>query len=778
MLFLTAMLQVTNQMATNDRQWMYNSRTRLAPEFVRGVQEFALAALSKPEVVTIDARGRNCIPCPCKKCQNLYRRDVETMKIHLYKSGFSALYEVWYKHGEVERHADINPPSPPPPNQMGDMVRAAAGGNFDWEDDQPTGVAKIFFDMLAASETPLWEENLTGPLKCENHTILSAVTQALALKAEHQLSQKCYDGMMGLIKSMLPPSSQMPDNFYQSKRLIEGLGMKHVKIDVCPNFCMIYYNATNKDKTSCDVCGESRYKPPGPNIKAKPVPQKILRYLPITPRLQRMYMTESNAENMRWHKEGKRDKPGIMVHPADGDAWKHFAAKYPDFAKEVRNVILGITTDGFMPFNSSASPYSCWPVFVFPYNLPPGMLMKEDTMFLALVIPGPKHPGRDIDILLEPLIDELNKLWSVGEMTWDESRKENFEMHASLIWTVSDYPAYEMLCGWGTHGRLGCYYCQGATKAFRLVHGGKASWFDCHRCFLPLGHPFRRDKKNFIKGRAEYGGPPPNRTGEEILEEVSQLDEIVWGRLKKTNQIRGYADTHHWQKKSIFWRLPYWKDNLLPHNIDIMHLEKNFADNLIYTLLDIGGKTKDNEKSRKDLALLCDRGNQHLTPNPRHPGKMHKPKAPFALTLEQKRKVLTWLKEMVKFPDGYASNWSRCVNLTTNTLIGLKSHDLHVFMERLLPLAFRDFVPDEVWDVLCEISSFFREICAKELLPSRIDQLEKDIVVTLCKMEKNFPPSFFDSMEHLVVHVAHEARMGGPVGSRWMYPCERFDIFP
>ncbi|XP_078170688.1 uncharacterized protein LOC144564958 [Carex rostrata] len=94
-------------------------------------------------------------------------------------------------------------------------------------------------------------------------------------------------------------------------------------------------------------------------------------------------------------------------------------------------------------------------------------------------------------------------------------------------------------------------------------------------------------------------------------------------------------------------------------------------------------------------------------------------------------------------------------------------------MERLLPVAFRDFVPDYVWDVLCEISSFFREICAKELDPSRIDQLEKDIAVTICKMEKIFPPSFFDSMEHLVVHVCHEARLGGPVGARWMYGCER-----
>lgn len=129
-------------MATHNREWMYNNRTRLAPEFVSGVQEFARVALSKPDVVTIDANGRKCIPCPCQKCANLYRRDVETVKIHLYKHGFCALYGVWHKHGESILEEAINPPSPPPTDQMGDMLRAAAGPSFDWDDDQPTGIAK------------------------------------------------------------------------------------------------------------------------------------------------------------------------------------------------------------------------------------------------------------------------------------------------------------------------------------------------------------------------------------------------------------------------------------------------------------------------------------------------------------------------------------------------------------------------------------------------------------------------------------------------------------
>ncbi|KAL0293819.1 UNVERIFIED_CONTAM: hypothetical protein Sradi_6918500 [Sesamum radiatum] len=55
-----------------------------------------------------------------------------------------------------------------------------------------------------------------------------------------------------------------------------------------------------------------------------------------------------------------------------------------------------------------------------------------------------------------------------------------------------------------------------------------------------------------------------------------------------------------------------------------------------------------------------------------------------------------------------------------------------------------------------------------------MEQLEKNIVEILCKFEKIFPPGFFDSMEHLPIHLAYEAKVGGPVQYRWMYPFERF----
>ncbi|VVA38288.1 PREDICTED: transposon CACTA, partial [Prunus dulcis] len=51
--------------------------------------------------------------------------------------------------------------------------------------------------------------------------------------------------------------------------------------------------------------------------------------------------------------------------------------------------------------------------------------------------------------------------------------------------------------------------------------------------------------------------------------------------------------------------------------------------------------------------------------------------------------------------------------------------------------------------------------------------LRHDIVQVLCKFEMIFPPAFFTSMMHVMVHLPEEALLAGPVNYRWMYPIER-----
>jgi hypothetical protein len=97
--------------------------------------------------------------------------------------------------------------------------------------------------------------------------------------------------------------------------------------------------------------------------------------------------------HMRWHKEGECENRNMMVHPCDGDAWKAPDNFDLDFARDARNVRIGLAIDGFTPFTKSTSSYSCWPVIAIPFNLPPALCMKYEHMFLCLIISGLDNHG-------------------------------------------------------------------------------------------------------------------------------------------------------------------------------------------------------------------------------------------------------------------------------------------------------------------------------------------------------------------------------------------------
>jgi hypothetical protein len=156
-----------------------------------------------------------------------------------------------------------------------------------------------------------------------------------------------------------------------------------------------------------------------------------------------------------------------MVHLSNGEAWKHFNSVHPYFSAESRNVRLGLCTKRFNPFGSFAAPYSCWPIILTVYNLPPGMCMRLELIFLSMVIPGPSNSRRNIDVCLRLLIDELMQLWFSRALTYDISRKQNFVMRATLMWTINDFPAYGMFSGWSMHEKLACPYCMKKTKHSR-----------------------------------------------------------------------------------------------------------------------------------------------------------------------------------------------------------------------------------------------------------------------------------------------------------------------
>ena len=103
----------------------------------------------------------------------------------------------------------------------------------------------------------------------------------------------------------------------------------------------------------------------------------------------------------------------------------------------------------------------------------------------------------------------------------------------------------------------------------------------------------------------------------------------------------------------------------------------------------------------------------------------------------------------------------------------MKSHDNHILMQQFFPIAIRGSLPPEVNWTLIGLSCFFREIYSKVLNVDELGALVKRIAVTLCELERIFPPSFFIVMVHLVTHLASEAKVAGLVHYCWMYPIGR-----
>ncbi|KAL0292202.1 UNVERIFIED_CONTAM: hypothetical protein Sradi_6998300 [Sesamum radiatum] len=479
-----------------------------------------------------------------------------------------------------------------------------------------------------------------------NQSQLGVVAELVNIKVDGHISERIYYRISQWANKILPSDHTLQGDYYITKKLVKDLGLPVEKINACKNGCMLYWK-DDVDLEYCKFCGEGRYKPArGRDPHRKKSLYAVLRYLPLTARLQRLYSPRATVEHMAWHATHQIVE-GSMCHPSDAEAWKHFDRMYPDFVEEPRNVWLGLCTDGLHRTIS----------MVVLINV--SRLSLHRTIF--------------------PL------LWHVGVRTYDHATDRAFMMWVALMWTMNYLPAYGM----------GYSICMDDTTAFHLQHGRKACYFDCHRQFLLAHHPYRRNKNTFTENHVENKVARSRLTGDLILDQVANTSPAVEMPFLLPD---GYGSDHKWAKKSIFWDLPYWSTLLIRHNFDIMHIEKNVFDNIFNTVMDIKGKTKDNMNSRRDLKIICNRPELEL--DEYRPKVM--PKAVYTLGKEQKRRVREWIRGP-KFPDGYASNLARCIDMMELWMHGIKSHDCHVFIQKFIPIAFHEMLPGHVWSALIEM---------------------------------------------------------------------------
>ncbi|GKA85613.1 hypothetical protein Tco_0807267 [Tanacetum coccineum] len=192
--------------------------------------------------------------------------------------------------------------------------------------------------------------------------------------------------------------------------------------------------------------------------------------------------------------------------------------------------------------------------------------MKETSFMLMMLILDPKSHAKDIDVFLRPLIEELKTLWG-GVWTKAIAMGTYFNMKATLLWTINDFPARSNLSGWTGQGYFAFPTCNKETPTTRVR--GEITYVGYKR-FLCVSHPMRNKKKEF-QGEVERVHPPKRLTNAEIMDNL------------------GYCRN-----------LEYWPTLPLKHNLDGMHIEKNVLESLLGTL-SMNDKSKDTLKARLDL---------------------------------------------------------------------------------------------------------------------------------------------------------------------------------
>jgi len=112
------------------------------------------------------------------------------------------------------------------------------------------------------------------------------------------------------------------------------------------------------------------------------------------------------------------------------------------------------------PFGNLTTTHSSWPMLLMIYNLPPSLCMKRKYIMLAMMIAGPRQPGNDLDVYLQPLIEDLRKLWVNVVDVYDADNGQTFRLRVMIFCTVNDFPAYGNLSEYSVKGHHACPICE------------------------------------------------------------------------------------------------------------------------------------------------------------------------------------------------------------------------------------------------------------------------------------------------------------------------------
>ena len=202
------------------------------------------------------------------------------------------------------------------------------------------------------------------------------------------------------------------------------------------------------------------------------------------------------------------------------------------------------------------------------------------------------------------------------------------------------------------------------------------------------------------------------------------------------------------------------------HLLDVMHIERNICDSLLKLLFGM----KDTAASRRDMEEERIREHLWVRRGPLAGGNYFKPAAPYVLSKDEQKQFMEQLAG-ISVPTGYCGPIQK--HIIHNRIGNMKSHDFHIFFQFVLPVCLRHLMHRGPRQAIIRLARLFTMICKKVINVTELDSLQQYAAETMSLMEVWFPPSFFDIMVHLPIHLVRQVKFCGPIANAWCYPVER-----
>ncbi len=289
-------------------------------------------------------------------------------------------------------------------------------------------------------------------------TVLQAICEHMSWFTSHPgISKEALSDILHMQHHViLPKDNLLPDSYESALKTIEPFLLQPVVFHACQNDCILFTKdyATLKE---CPKCNAPRYK-------HGTLPFRKFVYLPLGPRIERIFGTKNLSQLVQSHSGADMPASDVMYDVQDSPTWRSAYSQQGIFKGDKRGISLGLCTDGVSPFSHRKVTYSMWPLMLTNLNLPRKVRCLFQNIILLGIIPanGTKEP-HNISPYLELVVDEL--LYLSSRKLYDSYQQAPFTVKVNILIYILDYPGIgKVMSVTGSGSYSGCVWCDISGK--------------------------------------------------------------------------------------------------------------------------------------------------------------------------------------------------------------------------------------------------------------------------------------------------------------------------